>query len=180
MTSSLEAVTPALSLGLRNYSVEDPGSWEALLGLVRTADEVGIDRIVASDHVVFGEHLEAYGRPEVGGSRGGKQPTGPDGHWLDPFTLLTYIAGFTTHVRLATGILIAALRRPIVLAKMASTLDVLSDGRLDLGVGVGWQREEYEAAGLSFEGRGALLDHTLDVCQTFWREVRASYDSPQL
>src|SRR6476661_2375696 len=118
-TSSLEAVTPALSLGLRNFSAEDPGTWQALLDLTRTADEVGVDRLVVSDHVVFGENLDAYGRPEVGGSKGGKQPTGPDGHWLDPLTLLTFVAGMTTNVRLATGILIAALRRPIVLAKMA-------------------------------------------------------------
>jgi probable F420-dependent oxidoreductase len=180
MTSSLDAVTPALSLGMRNFSVEDPGKWDALLGLARAADEVGIDRLVVSDHVVFGERLEEYGRPEVGGSRGGKQPTGPDGHWLDPLTLLTFVAGQTSHVRLATGILIAPLRRPIVLAKMASTLDVLSDGRLDLGVGVGWQREEYEAAGLPFEGRGRLLDHTLEVCQTVWREMDAGYDSDEL
>jgi probable F420-dependent oxidoreductase len=179
-TSSLEAVTPALSLGLRNFAADDPGTWQALLDLVRTADEVGIDRLVVSDHVVFGENLDAYGRPEVGGSKGGKQPTGPDGHWLDPLTLLTFVAGMTSRVRLATGILIAALRRPIVLAKMASTLDVLSNGRLDLGVGVGWQREEYVAAGLPFEGRGRLLDHTLEVCQTVWRETNASYHSDEL
>jgi alkanesulfonate monooxygenase SsuD/methylene tetrahydromethanopterin reductase-like flavin-dependent oxidoreductase (luciferase family) len=76
--------------------------------------------------------------------------------------------------------LIASLRRPVVLAKSAATLDVLSGGRLDLGVGVGWQREEYEAAGLQFDGRGRLLNHTLDVLQTFWRETRAQHDSEYL
>jgi probable F420-dependent oxidoreductase len=85
-------------------------------------------------------------------------------------------AGMTTRVRLGTNILIAALRRPVVLAKTAATLDVLSGGRLDLGVGVGWQREEYEAAGLDFDERGAALEHSLEVCQTLWREQRASYD----
>jgi probable F420-dependent oxidoreductase len=178
--SSLAAVTPGLSLGLRNFSVEDQGTWEPLIELARAADRAGVDRVVVSDHVVFGENLDAYGRPEVGGSKGGKQPTGPDGHWLDPITLLTFIAGSTSHVRLFTGILIAALRRPIVLAKELSTLDVLSNGRVDLGVGVGWQREEYDAAGLSFEGRGRLLDHTLEVCQTVWRERDARYDSDEL
>jgi probable F420-dependent oxidoreductase len=178
--SSLASVTPALSLGLRNFSVEDPGTWDPLIDLARTADRTGVDRVVVSDHVVFGENLDAYGRPEVGGSKGGKQPTGPDGHWLDPLTLLTFVAGSTSHVRLFTGILIAALRRPIVLAKELSTLDVLSNGRVDLGVGVGWQREEYDAAGLRFEGRGRLLDHTLEVCQTVWRERDAGYDSDEL
>jgi alkanesulfonate monooxygenase SsuD/methylene tetrahydromethanopterin reductase-like flavin-dependent oxidoreductase (luciferase family) len=80
------------------------------------------------------------------------------------------LAGITGRVRLGTGILIAALRRPVVLAKSAATLDVLSGGRLDLGVGVGWQREEYQAAGLAFERRGALLDETLSTCQTLWRD----------
>ena len=107
-----------------------------------------------SDHVVFGERLEEYGRPEIGGQAGGKQPTGPDGHWLEPLTTLSVLAGMTSRIRLGTNILVAALRRPAVLAKSTATLDVLSGGRLDLGVGVGWQREEYEAAGLDFDGRG--------------------------
>jgi probable F420-dependent oxidoreductase len=82
----------------------------------------------------------------------------------------------TTRVRLGTNILIAALRRPVVLAKAAGTLDVLSGGRLDLGVGIGWQREEYEAAGLAFGSRGRQLDLTLEVCQTLWREPSAEVD----
>jgi probable F420-dependent oxidoreductase len=86
----------------------------------------------------------------------------------------------TSRVRFATNILIAALRRPVVLAKAAATIDVLSKGRLDLGVGVGWQREEYEAAGLSFEGRGGLLNHTIEVCQTLWRNETATYESDEL
>src|SRR5207249_3822294 len=69
----------------------------------------------------------------------------------------------------------AALRRPVTLAKALSTLDVLSGGRIDIGVGVGWQKEEYEAAGLAFEGRGKTLDHSLEVCQTLWTQMRASY-----
>ena len=133
-----------------------------------------------SDHVVFGEDLDAYAKPEAGGVEGGKQPTGPDGHWLEPLTVLTAVAAQTTRVRLGTYILIAALRRPVVLAKQLATLDVLSHGRVDLGVGIGWQREEYEAAGLDFGARGRLLDHSLEVCQTLWREQRASFTSPEL
>src|SRR5207248_9888916 len=90
------------------------------------------------------------------------------------------VAGQTTRVRLGTYVLLAALRRPVVLAKQLATLDVLSGGRLDLGVGIGWQREEYEAAGLDFGARGRLLDHSLEVCQTIWHEQRASYASPEL
>ncbi|HXY93029.1 MAG TPA: TIGR03619 family F420-dependent LLM class oxidoreductase [Acidimicrobiia bacterium] len=170
------ALEPRISLSLPSFSADDPGGWEHLVDRARAADAAGVDQVVVSDHVVFGEHLEAYARPELGGAEGGKQPTGPDGHWLEPLTTLTYVAALTQRVRLGTNILLAALRRPVVLAKVAATLDVLSGGRLDLGVGVGWQREEYEAAGLDFAGRGALLDQALAVCRTLWRDPRADYD----
>src|SRR5215207_8141 len=136
---------PQLSIMVRTYAAEDPGTWQPLLDAARAADSAGVDRVLVSDHVVFGEHLEAYGRPEAGGVEGGKQPTGPDGHWLEPLTVLTAISAQTTRVRLGTYILLAALRRPVTLAKQLATLDVLSGGRVDLGVGIGWQREEYDA-----------------------------------
>lgn len=173
-------VSPTLSLQLISFSGEDEPDWATLIAQATGADEAGIDRLIVSDHIAFGAAMDAYGDPKLGGTAGGKQPTGPDGHWLEPLTLLSVIAGRTSHVRLQTGILLAALRRPAVLAKTAATLDVLSGGRLDLGVGVGWQREEYEVAGLDFDGRGRQLDHTLEVCQSLWTERVASYESPEL
>jgi len=172
--------TPQLSIMLRTYAAEDPGTWQPVLDTARAADAAGVDRVLVSDHVVFGENMEAYSRPETGGVEGGKQPTGPDGHWLEPLTTLSVLCGMTSRVRLGTNILIAALRRPVVLAKAAATLDVLSGGRLDLGVGIGWQREEYEAAGLDFGTRGRQLDLTLEVCQTLWREPSAKVDLGEL
>lgn len=172
---------PQLSLQLRTFSEEAPADgWRSLVDAARAADAAGIDRIVVSDHVVMGENLDAYADPARGGRRGGRQPTGPDGHWLDPLAVLAHLAAVTEHVRLGTNILIAALRRPVVLAGQASTIDVLSGGRLDLGVGVGWQAEEYEAAGLDYSGRGRLLDHTLEVCRTLWTESVADHDSAEL
>jgi probable F420-dependent oxidoreductase len=169
-----------LSTSLRTFSAEDRHDWTYLLNFARAADEAGIDRLVTSDHVVFGENLEAYGDPSTGGSRGGRQPTGPDGLWLDPLAVIAHLTAVTSRVRFGTNILLAALRRPVTLAKTAATIDVLSGGRLDIGVGVGWQREEYEAAGLSFEDRGRLLNHTIEVCQLLWREQTASYKSDEL
>src|SRR3954454_6322216 len=147
---------PQLSLALVNWTGRVPQDWHYLVDRAQAAEDAGIDRVVVSDHVVFGEDLDAYGRPELGGIAGGRQPTGPDGCWLEPLTSLAVIAGATTRVRLCTGVLLAALRRPAVLAEMAGTLRVLSGGRLDLGVGIGWQREEYEAAGLDYGRRGRL------------------------
>jgi probable F420-dependent oxidoreductase len=172
--------SPQLSTTLVTFAADGPGAWDAMCTRARQLDEAGFDRLVVSDHVVFGERLEEYGRPEIGGQAGGRQPTGPDGLWLEPLTTLSVLAGMTNRIRLGTNILLAALRRPVVLAKAAATLDVLSHGRLDIGVGVGWQREEYDAAGLDFDARGRLLDHSLEVCQTLWREPRASYQSPEL
>jgi probable F420-dependent oxidoreductase len=178
--TSSPASTPGLLVNLPTFAATDPGGWNHLFDVARAADEAGVDGLTVSDHVVFGENLDAYGRPELGGAEGGRQPTGPDGLWLEPLTVLTAVAAVTTRVRLATNILLAALRRPVVLAKTTATLDVLSGGRLDLGVGVGWQREEYEAAGLDFGQRGRLLDHTLAVCEVLWRDSPARFDGDGL
>jgi probable F420-dependent oxidoreductase len=175
-----DVFTPQLSTHIKTHAVEGAADWSYLTDVARAADAAGIDRLVVSDHVVYGEHLDAYGDPAIGGEMGGKQPGGPDTAWLDPLTTIAHLSAVTTSVRFATNILIAALRRPVVLAKMAATIDVLSGGRLDIGVGVGWQREEYEAAGLSFEGRGRLLDHSIEVCLELWRNDRVSYNSDEL
>lgn len=168
-----------LSTSAITFSAE-ARDWMPLVEHVKVLDDVGFDRTVVSDHVVYGENLDEYAKPEVGGTKGGKQPTGPDGHWLEPLTTLTYFGAVTKRIRLGTNIIIAALRRPVVLAKTLSTMDTLTGGRIDLGAGVGWQREEYEAAGLSFDGRGRLLDHTLEVLQTLWTEQVANYESKEL
>jgi probable F420-dependent oxidoreductase len=176
----VEGAAAQISTSLPSFAAEDPGEWTHIVDFARVADEAGFDRLVLSDHVVFGENLEAYSDPAIGGSRGGTQPTGPDGAWLEPLTTIAHLTAVTSRVRFGTNILIAALRRPIVLAKMAATIDVLSEGRLDLGVGVGWQREEYESAGLSFESRGRLLNQAIEVCQTIWCSAAADYEGEGL
>ena len=167
---------PQISMQLLNFAAADPGpgGWDHLFDLAVAADVAGVDRIVLADHVVMGERLDAYGDPSVGGTAGGRQPTGPDGHWLEPLTTLAHFSALTSNVRIGTNILIAALRRPVVLAKSLATLDVLSGGRVDLGVGVGWQEEEYLAAGLPFGGRGARLDDSLEVLQALWTTMPTS------
>jgi probable F420-dependent oxidoreductase len=171
---------PQISLYLTTYTDDPDQDWNTTLDVARAMDAVGVDRVVVADQLAFGENLAAYGDPAIGGMSGGRQPTGPDGNWLEPLVFLTAVAATTTRIRVGNAILLAALRRPAVLAKQLATMDVLSGGRVDLGVGVGWQREEYEAVGLSFEQRGRLLDHTLEVCQLLWTQQRATYDSPEL
>lgn len=172
-------MTAELTLVLVTFA-EDGVDWPQLVATAQAADRAGVDRIVVSDHVVFGERLDDYARPEVGGIAGGRQPTGPDGHWLEPLTVLSALGAATTGVRLGTNVLQAALRRPVVLAKQLSTLDVITNGRIDLGVGVGWQQAEYEAAGLPFASRGRRLDHTLAVLHMLWQNRVAAFSDELL
>jgi probable F420-dependent oxidoreductase len=158
-----------LSLGIPNFGGWPGADFRALAALAHAADEAGVDRLVVSDHVVLGHHLDAY--------RWGCFPTEPAGPWLEPLSCLTAFAAVTTRVRLSTGILIAPLRRAPLLAKTVATLDVLSGGRVDLGVGVGWQREEYDALGLEFDARGRLLEDTIGACRALWTDLPASYSS---
>lgn len=169
-----------LSMGIPSFSAEAPPNWEHLTDWAQLLEGCGFDRLLVSEHIAFGMNMDAYADPKTGGTKGGRQPTGPDGHWLEPLTTLTYLAARTQRIRLGTNILLAALRPAAVLAKTLATMDVLSGGRIDLGVGVGWQREEYDAAGVDFDRRGAILDQTLQVCQRLWQENEVTYASPEL
>jgi probable F420-dependent oxidoreductase len=88
------------------------------------------------------------------------------------------VAAVTRRARLGTNVLIAPLRPAVLLAKMVATLDVLSGGRVDLGVGVGWQLDEFAAVGVPFEGVGGRLEDLVGACQTLWRGGPASFASP--
>ena len=158
-----------LSLGLPNFGGWFGDDWRGLLDLARAADDAGVDRLVVTDHVLMGHNTDAY--------VWGRFPTAPDAPWLEPLACLSAIAGVTSRVRLATGIIIAPLRPAPVLAKTVATLDVLSGGRVDLGVGVGWQREEYDASGLDFAARGQLIDDTIGACRALWSQSPAAYTS---
>ena len=162
---------PTLTIGLANYgSLFAADEWHRFVDLARAADDAGVDRIVVVDHVVMGPHTENYAW--------GTFPVPPEAPWFEPLIVLAAVASATTRVRLATGILIAPLRPAVLLAKQAATLDVLSRGRLDLGVGTGWQREEYDAEGIDFSRRGQLLSDTLAACKVLWCDTPAALDTP--
>jgi probable F420-dependent oxidoreductase len=158
-----------LTVGIPNFGGWAGGDWQALLDVARACDDAGVDRLVVNDHVVMGRNTDAY--------VWGRFPTAPDGPWLEPLTMLSAMATVTSHVRLATGILIAPLRPAAVLAKTVATLDVLSGGRVDLGVGTGWQKEEYDAQNLDFDARGDHLDDVIGACRALWSQLPATYSS---
>jgi probable F420-dependent oxidoreductase len=99
----------------------------------------------------------------------------PDAPWLDPVAQIAAMAAVTERVIFHTGILIAALRPAVVLAKQAATLDILSSGRFILGVGTGWQPQELEAAGVPYAERGARMTETIAACRVLWRDSPASF-----
>jgi probable F420-dependent oxidoreductase len=165
-------VPVTFSVGVPNFGAWSGGDWRGLVDVARMAEDAGIDRIVAVDHVVMGRNTDAYAW--------GRFPVPPEAPWLEPLTVLTAMAAVTSTIRLSTGILIAPLRPAAVLAKQVASLDVLSGGRVDLGVGVGWQKEEYDAVGLDFARRGQLLDETIAACRALWSDLPAEFDSPSV
>jgi probable F420-dependent oxidoreductase len=141
--------------------------YRRIIEVARLADELGIDEINVTDHVIMGEAVDQYPygtfRPPL------------DYPWFEPFVTLAAIAGATEQVHLTTGVAIAPLRPAVLLAKQLASLDVLSRGRLSVGVGTGWQKAEYDASGIPWEGRYARLDEQIRVCELLWRESPASF-----
>ena len=143
--------------GLENFYGGDIKSY---IEIAQMGEELGFDSVSVTDHVVMGKNLHKYPF--------GQFPMPSDAPWYEPLTLLTMIAANTTSINLATAILIAPLRSPALLAKTAASLDAMSNGRLELGVGLGWQQEEYEASGIAFENRAKIFWETLDICKLLW------------
>src|ERR671923_55332 len=139
------------------------GAVPTLLRVVTRAEELGFDSVWVGDHIIIPWQIaSAYPYSPTG-----TPPFKPEESALEPLTLLSYLAGCTSRVQLGISVLIVPHRNPLYTAKVLSTLDVLSGGRVICGVGSGWMREEFEALGLSFERRGA---ETLEV--TFLRPMQ--------
>ncbi|MFJ3205187.1 TIGR03619 family F420-dependent LLM class oxidoreductase [Streptomyces sp. NPDC086989] len=112
------------------------------------------------------------------GYPGGKPMPLRYGTHLDPLLALGVAAGATERVRLGSSTLNALWQPPLVLARALTTLDLISHGRLDVGIGLGWMREEYAAAGVPWQGRGARLEETLDVLDAVWRSEQVVHTGP--
>ncbi|MFE9633634.1 TIGR03619 family F420-dependent LLM class oxidoreductase [Streptomyces sp. NPDC006463] len=112
------------------------------------------------------------------GYPGGKPMPVRYGTHLDPLLALGVAATATERVRLGSSTLNALWQPPLVLARALTTLDLISHGRLDVGIGLGWMREEYMAAGVPWQGRGARLEETLDVLDAVWRSDRVVHTGP--
>ncbi len=147
------------------------GTRHGVITFARRMEALGYDSLWASDHVVI-PHRMTTPYPY---SPAGKFPLAPEVPFLEPLTTLALVAGVTERVRLGTSILVLPHRNPVLAAKMAATVDHLSGGRLVLGVGVGWMREEIELLGGDYDRRGAWSDEALAVMRACWRDARTAH-----
>ena len=133
--------------------------------IARKGEELGYDALYTGDHILVPRNIASpYPYTESG-----EFPGSPSGESMEQLTLLAFLAGQTARIRLVASVIIVPHRNPLVAAKALATLDVLSGGRLVVGVGVGWMREEFEALGLPpFEERGAVTDEYIRAYKELW------------
>lgn len=144
---------------------------QSALEITRIADEVGFESVWGGEHVIFPSTIEsAYPY-----TADGKVPATADTPIPDPLIWLAYVAAAAPTMRLGTCILILPQRNPLVLAKELATLDHLTGGRVELGIGVGWLKEEFDALGVPWERRGRRNDEYVEALRTIWSGSHVEY-----
>src|SRR5712691_10632565 len=142
---------------------------EALMTFAQEAERRNVASLWVSDHVVFPRH-------QTGSYPGGRFPHPPDKAYLEPVAVLAAAAVCTSRARLGSTVFILGHRHPVVMAKMLTTIDALSGGRLICGVGVGWWKEELDILGVPFHQRGRQADEMLRVFKALWTQDNPSFE----
>jgi len=144
---------------------------ESILKLAREGERLGLHSAMIADHIVFPVESDSAYPYTVDGKHPGT------GDALETFSILGVVAGATEKIRLVTSVLVLPYRNPVLTAKMVASLDIMSGGRLTLGVGVGWLKEEFEALdSRDFERRGAVTDEWIAIFKQLWTKSPASFD----
>jgi probable F420-dependent oxidoreductase len=144
---------------------------EGVLLVAQRIEALGYDSLWVSDHVVIPWTI----RSRYPYNATGDFPLSPGTDFLEPLTALTLAAAVTSRVRLGTSVLVLPHRHPVLTAKMLATLDHLAPGRVVLGAGVGWMREEIELFGVPYARRGAWTDEAIAIMRACWRDERVSF-----
>jgi probable F420-dependent oxidoreductase len=144
---------------------------DGVLRVARRLEELGYDSLWVSDHVVIPWTIAS----RYPYNATGDFPLSPDTDFLEPLTTLTVAAAVTARVRLGTSVLVLPHRHPVLTAKMLATLDHLAPGRVILGAGVGWMREEIELFGVPHARRGAWTDEAIRVMRACWHDDRVVF-----
>jgi probable F420-dependent oxidoreductase len=160
-----------MQIGLHALGIGAGALPEVITAVASAAEAAGFGTLWAGEHVVMVDGA----RSRYPYADDGQLAVPADAPWLDPLVALTFAAAATQRVRLATGVLLLPEHNPVMLAKQIASLSVLCHGRLTLGIGVGWSREEFEALGVPFAGRGARADEYLAAMRALWRDDPASF-----
>jgi probable F420-dependent oxidoreductase len=146
---------------------------QMLLPVAQAAERLGFDSVFVAHHVVLPYERDSEYPYQHSGT---EVAMTPGMQWLDPFVTLSMVAAVTERIGLGTSVLVLPYRNPVNLAAEVAALDVLSEGRVILGVGAGWMREEFEALGLDPAERGARTDEYIQVLRTLWTQDPASFE----
>jgi probable F420-dependent oxidoreductase len=160
-----------MRVGLHALGIGAGARPEVVAAVAREADEAGFATLWAGEHVVMVDR-PASRYPY---SDSGEIAVPADADWLDPFVCLSFAAAASRRIGLATGILLLPEHNPVIVAKQAGSLDLMSDGRFTLGVGVGWSAEEFAALGVPFERRGARTAEYVAAIRELWDSDHASF-----
>ncbi len=156
-----------MKIGAVYPQIECGGAPEALDRIGRAVEEMGLDHLVMYDHVVGAVH---EGRePPLWGPYTQNDP------FHDPFVAFGYLAGITKRIQMYTGVLILPQRQTVLVAKQATDVELLSGGRLVLGVGIGWNYVEYDSLGYDFKKRGKRMDEQIPYLRRLWSEHEFSF-----
>lgn len=152
-----------MKIGLIPANIGSP-TGEMMIGMAKLAEQVGFESIWTFEHVIIPIDYES----KYPYSADGKMGVDPDANFVDPLIALSAIAAATKTIRLGTGVNILSQANPLYVAKQAASLDFVSGGRFELGVGIGWLREEFKACGTPFERRGARFDDYVQAMRKVW------------
>mgnify|MGYP001043442970 FL=1 len=161
-----------MKVGIAFANILNFGTPEGSIQFAQAAEKAGVDSLWTVEHVIYPSNYDS----EYPYDTSGKMMMAPDTDLTDPLIWLTWLAANTSSIRLGTGILILPERNPLVLAKELGTLDSLSGGRVELGIGVGWLKEEFDALGIPWERRGARTDEYVAVMLKLWSGNEVSFD----
>ncbi|MCB1647558.1 MAG: LLM class F420-dependent oxidoreductase [Pseudomonadales bacterium] len=161
-----------MKIGLFSTFMSPLASPDMVRNFAIQAEAAGVDSLWLGEHVVLFHEME-FPYP---GSADGRIPVPEGGGLLDTTATFGFLAACTTKLRLGTGISLVPQRNPVYTAKEMATLDWLTGGRMDFGIGVGWCKEELQACGYTWEDRGKRCDEFLDVIQGFWTQEEVTYD----
>lgn len=160
-----------MDVGIVFANIAQLGDAEGAQALAEACEAHGVESVWTVEHVV----VPANYRSEYPYSRDGRMPGGEDSPIPDPLVWLTWVGAHSSTLRLGTGVLILPQRNPPILAKEVATLDRFTGGRVLLGVGVGWLREEFEALGADFDRRGAVTDEHIEALRELWTSDEPTY-----